>query len=124
MAIRFQRWNILEALGIVENDSEIWEELNKLLFTYACQHKWNPTRKEILSNFSEEERERAGIVLDAFADVQLIDRKYIEMRDKDGEYNRNTPCYNLYSMAELEEIHGWCKSDDEEAAPKELMTED
>lgn len=124
MAIRFERWSILEFLGVTKEDHEIYGELNSLLYTYAVQKKFWPTKKEILSNFSEAERERAGFVLDAFADVQLIDRRYLEMRDKDGEYNRNTPCYSLYSADELEEIHGWCATTSEEAAPKELLTDD
>ena len=124
MAIRFQRWYILEALGLTEKDHEIWEELNQLLFSYACQRKFYPTRKEILSNISVEKRKRAGIVLDAFADVQLVERVYREMRDKDGEYNRNTPCYNLYTAAELEEIHGWCSNEEADEISKELKTDD
>lgn len=124
MAIRFQKWPILEFLGVTKEDYEIYQELNGLLYTYAVQKKFWPTKKEVLSNFSEEERERVGFVLDAFSDVQLIDRAYREMRDKDGDYNRNTPCYSLYSAAELEEIHGWCEANSEEAAPKELLTDD
>lgn len=122
MAIRFEKWPILEALGITEEDYKIYSEINKLLYTYAVRLDFWPTRKEVLSNFSEEEREHAGFVLDAFSDVRLIDRRYMEMRDKYGEYNRNTPCYSLYTAAELEEIHGWCDSHSKEAAPKELLT--
>ena len=124
MAIRFEKWSILEFLGVTKEDHEIYGELNSLLYTYAVQKKFWPTKKEILSNFSEEDRERAGFVLDAFSDVQMIYRVYREMRDKDGEYNRNTPCYSLYTAAELEEIHGWCEAGSDESAPKELLTDD
>lgn len=124
MALRFQKWPILEFLGVTKEDYEIYRELNSLLYTYAVRKKFYPTKKEVLSNFSEAERERAGFVLDAFADVQLIERRYLEMRDNDGEYNRNTPCYSLYTAAELEEIHGWCDANSEETAPKELLTDD
>lgn len=120
MAIRFRKWSILEFLGVTKEDYEIYRELNSLLYTYTVQQKFWPTKKEILSNFSEAERERAEFVLDAFADVQLIYRIYPKIRDMDGEY----PVYSLYTAAELEEIHGRCEAGSDESVPKELLTDD
>ena len=49
MAIRFEKWSILEFLGVTKEDHEIYGELNSLLYNYAVQKKFWPTKKEILA---------------------------------------------------------------------------
>lgn len=125
MAIRFQKWPILEFLGITEKDYDIYAKINKLLFVEGVKFRFWMTKEQVLSFFPEEERERAEIILDAFSDVQLIQRRYDVLNDKDIRgLKPNTPCYSLYTAAELEAIHGHCDDSDLEIAPKELLTDD
>ena len=125
MAIRIQKWPILEFLGITEKDYDIYAKINKLLAVEGAKFRFWMTKTQVLSYFTDDERERAEIVLDAFSDVQLIHRRYDVFRDRNNAGIKiNTPCYSLYSAAELEGIHGWCDSDSNETAPKELLTDD